>query len=275
MVVDPVVVEYGKRIPVGLAKDPSTEIVVKCDGCKEMFDSNCGDAMKTGLDFCSNCKYRSMDLLYRAITWDGKLVPIKMKGDNAIVKKKFIDYRKGAESRGLEFDLRMDDFHTILLRNCSYCDVKGISKMGVDRVNNNVGYKKSNVTPCCWPCNRMKGSMTFIEFLSHIRKMNKTIDRFELSSDGGSVKIIDEKFDIEYDEFDQEESVPQKDIVLLLIKKIGVTSKTVLLTRLYSRGFRAKDIESATNELRNDGKIRHLRSRAGLAGRPSVSYEAL
>jgi len=36
---------------------------------------------------------------------------------------------------------------------------------GVDRVDNEVGYVAENCVPCCWRCNKAKGSMTQREFL--------------------------------------------------------------------------------------------------------------
>ena len=41
-------------------------------------------------------------------------------------------------------------------------------RIGVDRLNNNRGYVKGNVAPCCAPCNYMKRAMPVSTFLGHV-----------------------------------------------------------------------------------------------------------
>ena len=43
--------------------------------------------------------------------------------------------------------------------NCSYCDNK-INELGIDRIDNKMGYTLNNVVPCCSRCNFMKHIMT-------------------------------------------------------------------------------------------------------------------
>lgn len=47
---------------------------------------------------------------------------------------------------------------------CSYCGKH--PSMGIDRINNFVGYEPKNCTPCCGLCNRMKSNRELQEFLS-------------------------------------------------------------------------------------------------------------
>lgn len=42
---------------------------------------------------------------------------------------------------------------------------------GIDRYDSAQGYVSGNVVPCCWPCNRAKGSSITEEFLAHVRKI--------------------------------------------------------------------------------------------------------
>ena len=42
---------------------------------------------------------------------------------------------------------------------------------GLDRKDSSLGHTMANVVPCCWPCNRAKGSMGYREFLDHIDRM--------------------------------------------------------------------------------------------------------
>ena len=42
---------------------------------------------------------------------------------------------------------------------------------GLDRVDNNIGYTESNVVPCCYICNKMKGELPVEDFLEHLNKI--------------------------------------------------------------------------------------------------------
>jgi hypothetical protein len=50
-----------------------------------------------------------------------------------------------------------------------YCTVVGLYTNGLDRRNNEPFYNESNVVPCCWTCNKMKGTMTEAEFKAHLQ----------------------------------------------------------------------------------------------------------
>ena len=65
-------------------------------------------------------------------------------------------YLKGAERRGLAFDFTVEEFTEVFWQKpCSYCG-DPIRTVGVDRVNNEEGYTKTNAVPCCKMCNFMK-----------------------------------------------------------------------------------------------------------------------
>lgn len=85
----------------------------------------------------------------------------------------------------ISFNLNIDDFYTIVRKNCYYCGselsniftskYKGYSLKipynGIDRVDNTKGYYLDNVVPCCYHCNRTKRDMTVEEFRAHIEKI--------------------------------------------------------------------------------------------------------
>jgi hypothetical protein len=95
-------------------------------------------------------------------------------------------YKTGASKRNLEFLLTDEEFKEIIYKNCSYCGsipihknpantkiLEGSFKInGIDRVNPNIGYIKSNCVPCCSSCNEMKMDRTFDEFKSQISKIH-------------------------------------------------------------------------------------------------------
>jgi hypothetical protein len=56
-----------------------------------------------------------------------------------------------------DFQLNFDDFKELVTSPCHYCKIKKESEaIGIDRVNNDIGYVKENCVPACWKCNRMK-----------------------------------------------------------------------------------------------------------------------
>jgi len=100
----------------------------------------------------------------------------------------FSIYKKQALSRNHVFELTLDQFKIITKQNCLYCGSKPLNVCnrekyscsngnyiynGIDRKNNNKGYTKENVVPCCKICNSMKSKLSGKEFFDHISKIYK------------------------------------------------------------------------------------------------------
>ena len=62
--------------------------------------------------------------------------------------RRLCKYKLRASQRSLEFTLTEEDFQLILTRPCSYCGIQ--TKVGLDRVDNDVGYVANNVVAACW-----------------------------------------------------------------------------------------------------------------------------
>lgn len=81
-------------------------------------------------------------------------------------------YMGRAESAGYKFDLDQHTFADLVSSECYFCnsfDEKYLT--GIDRLNNESGYVKGNVVPCCTMCNMMKNTLneaTFILMCAHI-----------------------------------------------------------------------------------------------------------
>lgn len=97
-------------------------------------------------------------------------------------------YIRHAKRRSLEFNLSRDQFLKIVLEKCLYCGeifskiTKRKTKFqgelsfkhnGVDRIDNSKGYILNNCVPCCKLCNRMKGTLSYTEWIAHIGKISK------------------------------------------------------------------------------------------------------
>jgi len=82
----------------------------------------------------------------------------------------FRRYKHSAEKRGYDFVLNFEDFEIIVDNKCYYCG-EDEKRIGIDRVDNTLGYYKDNCVACCKTCNMMKKTMTVEEFLVHIKKI--------------------------------------------------------------------------------------------------------
>lgn len=92
-------------------------------------------------------------------------------------------YSKRASDRNLEFSISDDYFLYLITQPCHYCGKlpdkikqhKGGEFLhhGIDRVHNHIGYIYLNCVPCCWECNRFKGSMSYDEFVSYLERVTR------------------------------------------------------------------------------------------------------
>lgn len=79
-------------------------------------------------------------------------------------------YLKGAGVRGIPFNLTNKQFLKFWQMPCHYCGSE-IEKIGLDRVDNAIGYTLDNVVSCCEICNRMKLALNVDKFLDHVKKV--------------------------------------------------------------------------------------------------------
>ena len=95
----------------------------------------------------------------------------------------FSTYQRNARTRNLSFRLSKTQFRKLTQESCFYCGElpSGIIAIprqngvyiysGIDRLKNSKGYSNSNCVPCCKVCNWMKSTMSYKEFLEHIKKI--------------------------------------------------------------------------------------------------------
>lgn len=77
-------------------------------------------------------------------------------------------YKKSALLRQVPFELTKEDCEQFYAKDCYYCGQHYVA-LGIDRVNNDLGYILSNCVPCCKTCNWMKRTQTKEEFLNQIK----------------------------------------------------------------------------------------------------------
>lgn len=76
-----------------------------------------------------------------------------------------------AKARNHECNISKDEFIRIVSLPCAYCG-ENEKRIGIDRVNNEIGYTPENSNPCCKTCNYMKKGLTVQEFKEHIQKIH-------------------------------------------------------------------------------------------------------
>lgn len=74
--------------------------------------------------------------------------------------KRFMAYARGAERRGLDFDITYKYFKEITSKPCFYCGRYSNGEVnGIDRINTEAGYTADNCLPCCKTHNYMRGGV--------------------------------------------------------------------------------------------------------------------
>lgn len=83
-------------------------------------------------------------------------------------------YRKADEKHGRIGNELPEDYITVeyikqtIQQPCIYSGETDWSKMGLDRIDNNLPHLKNNCVPCSTKCNRERGSKDYYEFLNEI-----------------------------------------------------------------------------------------------------------
>lgn len=89
----------------------------------------------------------------------------KRKGIPKSPKQRYVEYGNGAINRNYAFELTEEQFMTFWDKPCHYCKLP-INGIGIDRVDNSIGYVMSNCVPCCTVCNMMKFKQSYKHFIA-------------------------------------------------------------------------------------------------------------
>jgi hypothetical protein len=89
----------------------------------------------------------------------------KNKQNRFTLSAKFSKYKSNARVRNIEFYLTKQQFMNFWKKPCHYCGAE-IETIGLDRIDNNLGYFIDNVVSCCFDCNSFKMQRSSQEFIS-------------------------------------------------------------------------------------------------------------
>ena len=152
--------EQSKHTPDGghAATSPEqTKLCSKCNEYKSVTEFNKMRVAKDGLyPWCKKC----------LATYDKGRYRARYRN----VDTRYAIYVKSARERGRSFSLTLEEFKEITSRPCHYCH-RCTGTMGIDRVQNDLGYDKPNCVPCCKACNQMKHTYTAEQFIDHCKRV--------------------------------------------------------------------------------------------------------
>lgn len=86
------------------------------------------------------------------------------------------DIKYKATKRGKEWRLSHEQAFSLISKQCTYCGFEPNwpdNRVGIDRVNNDVGYQIDNCVSCCFTCNSAKGVMSYEDFKEWVLKVYK------------------------------------------------------------------------------------------------------
>ena len=102
-----------------------------------------------------------------------KITPLTPQELRKVIVKKLVSYKKVDQTKGVTFDLIVDDIlimKTTQNNLCSACNIKMLWKyepgdsqqFSIDRIDNSRGHTKDNIRLTCLHCNRSRGSAPVI-----------------------------------------------------------------------------------------------------------------
>lgn len=113
--------------------------------------------------------------------------------------------------RKVKFDLSKNEYCEFRKKNCYYCNnTNDLNRIGIDRVNPDLGYVKSNeLVSCCYICNMMKKDLYIHDFYNQILRILKhkniineiTYNKKIMHVDNSKISIINNiKYALNYED---------------------------------------------------------------------------
>lgn len=94
----------------------------------------------------------------------------KLSADERATSDRYSTYKQNAKKRGLSFDVSLPLFTSLIGQPCAYCGSE--DRVGVDRLDSDLGYFVENCAPCCSDCNYAKREMSKESFLNLVARIH-------------------------------------------------------------------------------------------------------
>jgi hypothetical protein len=87
----------------------------------------------------------------------------------------FTKYANRANKKNLSFEIDKMYFDVLINKKCYICgkEKSDTHYNGIDRIDNEKGYTKENIAPCCGECNYMKNKYDLNYFIEKLKKIKK------------------------------------------------------------------------------------------------------
>lgn len=137
------------------------------------------------MKLCTNCN-KEMPVINPRRSCDKCLEDGRNKDRGRVLHSERFAYK--AASRNKECNLTTKEIMITSFSPCHYCGNQfvGSELNGIDRINNQIGYTKENITPCCRTCNVIKYTNSddvFLKMVQHIATYHDLVDNGELHSE--------------------------------------------------------------------------------------------
>ena len=135
----------------------------------------CGEVKKVSLNKLRTNKTLSCGCYNKEMISKRKISDLE-RVENSLIR----EYKHSAKQRNITYSLSDNLLLQLVKEPCNYCNSEPFKPHrednnflynGLDRINNNIGYLESNVVPCCYICNKMKGVLSKEEFMEHLDKI--------------------------------------------------------------------------------------------------------
>ena len=84
------------------------------------------------------------------------------------------DIKCKAKKRKKDWNLTHEQAFKLITAKCTYCGFEPKwpeTRVGIDRVNSDIGYHIENCVPCCFTCNSAKNDLTLEEFKEWVKRI--------------------------------------------------------------------------------------------------------
>lgn len=122
---------------------------------KKCNEDNCHNIVSRNVPFCFSCYHRRhmAEAIYTP-------------------QQRYNQAKRNAKKREIIFELTLEQYKSLVIQPCYYCEeIYRRCGVGLDRINNSMGYELSNVLPCCGDCNTIRGNKLTVEETKQVIKL--------------------------------------------------------------------------------------------------------
>lgn len=121
--------------------------------------------------YCADC-HRKQSAIWAVKQRDRVRALIRSGSVTHIAKRILQDCKQNDKKKGMVCDLDLPFVESSIQQPCSYCG-ETVYRRSLDRIDNNVGHLKSNVTTACVRCNLTRTTMPYEAWLVVARAMRE------------------------------------------------------------------------------------------------------